>query len=293
MEEAPSHAVAEANGLSEIMDKPVFDELADYFEAVSTQLKGDARQAKLLDNATVVGGVREEVYRRFLERHLPRSCEVFRGGYVFNVEGRTSRQTDVIVTSGLAPRFEMGSGGLAIAPVEGAACVTETKSYLDKAELIKSLDALRELPPIEADAVSVNPLLKPRSQRAWDLPYKVIFGYRGSESPTILRHLREYYEDDPDIPQECRPSLIHVLGEYAIFRVTEGLTVMEADGTEAQQQPVVGDYWAFSRDSDVIAMTSMLTTVQENLFLANQTVVRYGQYLSRIADVVLARPWPR
>ena len=275
------------------MDKPVFGELADYFEAVSSQLEGDARQAKLLENAAVVGGVREEVYRRFLERHLPKSCEVFRGGYVFNFEGRRSRQTDVIVTSGLTPRFEMGSGGPAIAPVEGAACVAETKSYLNKAELIKSLDALRELPPIEAAAASVNPMLKSRPHSAWDLPYKVIFAYRGSESRTIYRHLLDYYEDNPDVPPECRPSLVHVLGEYAIFRITDGLSVMEADGTVARHQPRVGDYWPFSRDSDLMAMSLMLTTVQENLFLANHTLVRYANYLPKIADIVVRRPWPR
>ena len=278
---------------AEPMDKRVFEEIADYFEAVSAQLEGDARQAKLFDNASVVGGIREEVYQRFLERHLPKSCDVFRGGYVFNVEGMTSHQTDVIVTSGLAPRFKMGSSELAIAPIEGAVCLAETKSNLDKAELVKSLDALRELPPINQNAVAVNPGLKTPRHYAWDVPYKVIFAYKGSEAQTIHQHIVTYYENNPDVPQERRPSLVHVLGQYAIFRIADDLTVTDADGTMARHQRAVGGYYPFSRDCDLIAMTMMLTTILENLFLANHTLVRYRKYSPNITDVVLRRPFPR
>ena len=64
-----------------------------------------AKQDKLsfLNNPTAVGTDREEIYRRFLERHVPKSCEVFRGGYIFNLEGVRSRQIDVIVTAGSTP----------------------------------------------------------------------------------------------------------------------------------------------------------------------------------------------
>ena len=186
----------------------------------------------------------------------------------------------------------MDSGGLAIAPIEGTVCVAETKSNLDKAELEKSLDALRELPLIQADAASVSPMLKPRSNHTWDLPYQVIFAYNGLESPTIHRHLVDYYQRNPDVPPQCRPSLVHVLNQYAIFRITDDITVMEADGTVSRHQPDVGDYWPFGRDSDLMAMTVMLTTIQENLFLANHMLVKYGRYISKITDIVLRRPWP-
>lgn len=275
------------------MDETVFDEMANYFEAVAGQLQGEAHQAKLLDNPSVVGDDREEVYRRFLERHLPKSCEVFRGGYVFDIAGRRSRQTDVVVTSGLTPRFEMGSGGRSIAPIEGTAAVAEIKSRLDKAELVKSLDALQELPQIEADAAKVSPMLKTGPNFSWDRPYKVIFAYQGLESETIYHHLVDYYRRNPDVPQERRPSLVHVLGKYAIFRITDGLSVMEADGTTALHQPSVGEYWSFSRDSDLMAMSFMLTTIQKNLFLANYMLVKYSTYIAKIADIVIRRPWPR
>ena len=119
------------------MSENAFSDLAKYYGALAEQLASEAKQADLLRNPTAVGTDREEVYRRFLERHVPRLCEVFRGGYVFNLEGVRSRQVDVIVTAGTTPRFEMGSGNQAIAPLEGTVAVAEVKSNLNKKHCTK------------------------------------------------------------------------------------------------------------------------------------------------------------
>ena len=275
------------------MKNRVFADIATYLEAVSEQLNSESRQAGLLENTSVVGGDREEIYRRFLERHLPRSCEVFRGGYVFDIEGRASWQIDVIVASGGSPRFEMGSGRLAIATIEGTAAIAEIKSKLDKVELVKSLDALQELPSIGTGAGSPSPSLRVTDERRWDLPYKILFAYDGIDKDTLYAHLVEYYRRNPHVPNECRPSLVHVLGKYALFRIVPGMTVLETDGTKAQQQPGVGDYWLFSRKSDLFAMMFMLTTIQSNLFLANHTIANYDRYINEIGQFVLQQPWRR
>ena len=99
------------------MSTDAFAKMAEYFESLVQEMKSEARQAGLLQNTTAVGTGREEIFRRLLERHLPDNCEVFRGGYVFNVEGETSRQIDVIATSGPTPRFEILPNLQAIAPV--------------------------------------------------------------------------------------------------------------------------------------------------------------------------------
>ena len=273
------------------MNKSVYEDLARYFAAVSEQLRGEARQAAVLENASVVGGDREDIFRRFLERHLPKGCEVFRGGYLFNLEGHRSRQADVIVTAGTTPRFEMGSGGLAIAPIEGTACIVEVKSRLTTSELEKSLTALQELPLIDTDTVQLNPMIKPSAQHRWDLPYKVVFGYDGANVDTVFEHLTGFYRCKPDIPHECRPSLIHVLGKYAIYRFTTGMFVVEPDGSSAADQPTAGDYRPFTRDSDLLAMAAMVTRIQQNLALANQMLVRYDKYPTSIADVILDGTW--
>ncbi|MDE0128695.1 MAG: hypothetical protein OXQ86_03920 [Gammaproteobacteria bacterium] len=280
---------SEPNSVAREVSKPVYEDMARYFAAVSEQLNGEARQAALLENSSVVGGDREEVYRRFLERHLPRACEVFRGGYVFNLEGHRSRQTDIIVTAGITPRFEMGSGRLAIAPIEGTACVVEVKSCLTTTELENSLDALQELPLI-GDSVAVNPRIRVPPEQRWDRPYKVIFAYDGAAEQTVLARVNQYYRSNSAVPQERRPSLLHVLGKYTLVRATPGMTVFESDGTKSVDQPEVGEYCSFSGENQLSVMANMLARIQQNLVLANHTLVDYGKYASEVADVILMRP---
>ena len=130
------------------MDESAFLDIARYLDSLAVHLRTESHQASILDNASVVGSDREEIYRHFLERHLPIHCDVFRGGYVFNLEGETSKQMDIIVTSGLAPRFAMNSGKQPISPIEGTIATAEIKSYLNKRELENTLDSLTDIPAI-------------------------------------------------------------------------------------------------------------------------------------------------
>ena len=162
------------------MSENAFSDLARYYGALAEQLASEAKQADLLRNPTAVGTDREEVYRRFLERHVPRLCEVFRGGYVFNSEGIRSRQIDVIVTFGMTPRFEMGSGNQAIAPLEGTVAVAEVKSNLNKTTLYEALDNFSELPVSAEPGRALNPSVKPPPlERFWGFPFKIVFASSG------------------------------------------------------------------------------------------------------------------
>ena len=266
-----------------------FDDFANYLEALVEQLLSEGRQAAILENSPVVGGDREEIYRRFPERHLPKNCEVFRGGYVFNINGDSSKQLDVIVTSGLAPRFQMGSGKQAIAPIEGTIAVVEVKSKLNKKELKSTLDSFREIPL--SSNMSFNPSLRVSEERKWDIPYKILFAYDGIKKENSLKYLNQYYINNPAIPQQCKPSLIHVLGKYALVRSSSGMIVLDPDGTPAKQQPIPGQYWWFNRKSDMISMIHIFTTIQGNSFLSNHVMVDYDAYKNQIADVILKRPW--
>ena len=75
------------------MSTDVFSDLKSYYIQVAQNLIAEAKQAALLVNPTGVGTEREEAYRDFLDRHLPKTCDVFLGGYVFDRE-RKRFQTD-------------------------------------------------------------------------------------------------------------------------------------------------------------------------------------------------------
>lgn len=130
------------------MKHDVFDHLKEHYASVARELSGQARQAGLLQNPAGVGTEREEVYRTFLERHLPKMCDVFLGGYVFDMIGNSSSQMDVIVTGGNTPRFRMSSGNRYIAPLEGTIAVAETKSQLNKGTLWDALSGCASIPPM-------------------------------------------------------------------------------------------------------------------------------------------------
>ena len=269
------------------MKEDAFADIARYFQAVVEQLHSEARQARILENSSVVGGDREETYRRFLARHLPIGSDVFRGGYVFNLDGVSSRQMDLILTSGVTPRFNMSSGSQAIAPIEGVIGVAEIKSRLDRQELEKTLSSFADLPLVSEGSRLPNPLLKLPDHWKWDWPYKVLFAYDGIEKDRLYRYVVDYYRNYPCIPQERRPSLIHVLGKYAVFRFVPGMKVLEADGSSAPGQPSAGDYWLSSRQSDILAMMFMLTALQRNSFYGYQTITRFDGYVSEIAGAIL------
>ena len=227
------------------MKHDVFDHLKEHYASVAKELSSQARQAGLLQNPTGVGTEREEVYRTFLERHLPKMCDVFLGGYVFDMLGNTSSQMDVIVTGGNTPRFRMSSGNRYIAPLEGTIAVAEIKSQLNKDTLWDALDGCASIPPMP-DPEGIKPFYLRVGEERWqETPYKIVFAYDGLSANTICGHIDEFYSQCPEIPNAKRPNIIHVLEKYMIMWITSSTTVLNSDGTPAASQPEVGGYEPF------------------------------------------------
>ena len=190
---------------------------------------------------------------------------------------------DVIVTAGTTPRFEMGSGNQAIAPLEGTVAVAEVKSNLNKTTLYEALDSFSELPVSAEPGRALNPSVKPPPlERFWDFPFKIVFASSGVGKTTLSRHLDNYYIDNPNIPQECRPSIIHVLGKFVLVRVSQDMQARESDGSVAKNQTQVGDYRWFDTQSDLSAMLFVFSRLQSNAFLAQQMIWKYDNMINPI-----------
>ena len=273
------------------MSTDAFAKMVEYFESLVQEMKNEARQAGLLQNPTAVGTGREEIFRRLLERHLPDNCEIFRGGYVFNVEGETSRQIDVIATSGPTPRFEILPNLQAIAPLEGTICVGEVKTKLDKAELHKALENFASLPQITDPANALNPNIgNIEPEFWWDWPYKVIFAYTAIDKKTLCRHILEFYAKRPEIPPQCRPSLIHVLGKYIIVRRLKGMWFRNVvRGASSEIDTPEGEYFPVVKGADLAAMALMFSQLQQRAFLAYHMIWRYDLWLNRLMDSFIGR----
>ena len=264
------------------MKPDVFSDLRDHYTSVAKELSSKARQAGLLNNPTGVGTEREEVYRAFLDRHVPKMCDVFLGGYIFDVEGNKSAQIDVIVTSGNAPRFRMSSGNRFIAPLEGTIAVAEIKSHLSKDTLHDALNNCASIPCMPASEGIVAPYLKLSEDNWQDSPYKIVFAYDGIDASTICGHIAAFYTRHQEIPFSRRPNIIHVLGEYMIMRIIPGMTVNSLDGTLDTNQPQMGEYYPFFTGSDASAMAWILINLQEKAFISNSLLYRYREWHNKI-----------
>ena len=266
------------------MKPDVFDHLKYHYAAIAKELSSQASQAGLLTNPTGVGTEREEVYQTFLERHVPKSCDVFLGGYVFDLDGNSSTQIDVIVTSGNTPRFRMSSGNRYIAPLEGTVAAAEIKSRLDKNTLLEALRGCASIPPMPDQKGIMPPFLKIGEDNWEDTPYKIIFAYDGIDANTICDYITGFYDQHQHIPLVRRPNLIHVLGKYMIIRTTSGVTVLNSDGQPDTTQPNMGQYYPFFTGSDVSALVWTLNEIQNKAFLGNILLFKYGEWHNRIME---------
>ena len=266
------------------MSYDVFGELKDYYTSVAEELRNQASQAGLLRNPTAVGTEREDLYRSFLERHLPKVCDVFLGGYIFNASGKFSTQMDVIVTGGHAPRFRLAGGNRFNAPLEGTIGIVEVKTHLNRQTLEEALRGCASIPVMPAKQGIVSPMIRIDDNRWNDMPYKIIFAYQGIEASTLNNHIEAFYSQNPQIPMYRRPHIIHVLNKYVVVRMTPDARVINADGSPDPNQPREGLYHTFSTAPDTMTMVWTLNELQSNAFLSNNLMYKYDKWINEIAN---------
>ena len=267
-----------------MMERNTLNLMVDHFTAVAAELENSARQAGLLTNPTGVGTEREEAYRSFLERHVPKICDVFLGGYVFDIEGNPSKQTDVIVTGSNTPRFRLPNGNKFIAPLEGTIAVAEVKSRLDKNTLEEALNSSLSIPKMP-DPGDILPPFLGVNQDVWeDTPYKIVFAFDGIEQDSLIKHLVDFLRDARNQVGERLPNIIHVLGKYTIRKVYASQIIDTSTGAVATGNKFA--YHSFSKNADVLAMLEILNTIQHIGFASNFLGFDYSKWYTRIRNLL-------
>ncbi len=257
------------------MEKDFFERLEKYFIALGEALRGNAKAASVLLNTSDVGFIREKLLKAFLENHLPSSCNVILGGFLFNMEGKESKQLDIIVTTDISSQFKH-FGEKCFACVDGTLAVISVKSNLTKKELSDALLNIASIPaanklfdpntdgqkalknlglpyPTTEGWVDENLWLlagKAPNYRNW--PYKVIFASGGpAKGETLAKWLDLFYEEHPEVPYEKRPDLIWVSGRYEFCK-----TPQKDDGSEV-------DYVGSGCKPDLFAPLRMIGKIQD------------------------------
>ena len=202
------------------MKESIFVRLNKYYTAVGLALAGKRDLSVVLPNPTDKGLSREAAYAEVLRQHLPSTCEVQLGGFLFGQNGDESKQIDIFVTSDLALQYGMAAEQCvrkSFACIDSTVGVASVKTMLDRGGLRDTLNCIASLPsklPLEG---RVPKIVQLSGYEEW--PFKVIFALDGLESETIRQHVEEFYSRNTEIPPQLRPNLIHVLGKYCIKRI--------------------------------------------------------------------------
>ena len=214
------------------MAQEFYKRLQEYFSMIGKVLKGEADSASIFPNSTDVGMSRERIYSEVLKQHLPSSCNVYYGGFVFDLDGNESKQVDLIVSNDKSLRFNFynqDGSGKSFACIDGCIAVASIKSNLDSTQLIDSLKNIASLPnktPIDGRK---NPLIRIKNYDNW--PFKIVYASDGVSTETIYKTIKQFYLDNPNIPIHKRPDLIHVAGKYVFVKIGEEITTTR-DGTK-------------------------------------------------------------
>ncbi|WP_415328518.1 DUF6602 domain-containing protein [Chryseobacterium sp. MMS23-Vi53] len=267
------------------MAKDFFERLNDYYTKVGEVLKGNAEASSIFPNSTDRGISREKIYAEFIKTHAPSKCNIFFGGFLFDRNGNESKQLDIIVTNDTTPQFNLDnkdSNGKSFSPIEGTLAVASVKSKLDKKELIDSLNNISSIPPMEdlGDRLSFTVQILDYD----NCPLKIIYSNDGLEVETILLHINQFYLDNPDIPMNRRPDIIHVAGKYIITRVRFGLKFKNAQ-TRKLQNFVEGTYIPSKTNSDIQGLVFVINEIQKNVIKTSKINFEYDWILNKLSGI--------
>lgn len=257
------------------MSKQFFDRLTEYYTNVGEVLRGEANAASIFPNASDIGTSRERIYAEMLRSHVPSSCNVVLGGFLFDQEGNESKQLDILIVNESSLRFDFPSRdgiGKSFACIDGCVGVVSVKSKLDSRELIDSLKNIASLPdkqPLRGDQIPGG-LVLPHYD---DCPWKIVYASDGIELTTLQESLNGFYSKHPEIPYHKRPNLIHVAGKYALSR-----SRLDSVGPRGNVVKT-GDFLGNSDVTDVFGIATAVLNIQVTAMVTKWVLLDYRKML--------------
>ena len=257
-----------SRGLVSYEPSSTFSKISDYFEATCRAMVHQRQgQRRLLDNSADIGGSVEDIYRGFLSQHVPAVCDTLQGGYVFDIEGRRSRQMDIIVHSGNTHRFKDDSGQ-ACATLEGTVADVEITSYLNGMKIDDELEKFAFIPPTREFRGLGNRKIfrqKPDVQEWWlDTPLKVVVAFDGVSASAALERINSFYAINDHIPLARRVNVLHMLNQYCIIKSDFDVH----PDSDPSQRGVYNAVW--TGRVDTLATSLILTRITQVLHLVSR-----------------------
>jgi hypothetical protein len=259
-----------------VMTKPFYERLKTYFAEIGRVLRGEAGAASIFPNSTDVGVSRERIYAEFLRLHLPSSCNVLFGGFLFDQGGNESKQIDLVITNDSSLQFTFHNrdgGGKSFACIDGCIALVSLKSTLDSPRLRDALANIASIPDKEPLGKWLVSLVNIRHYNEW--PFKIIYASNGNSLRQTLETLNGFYRENPHIPLFKRPNLIHVIGKYFVYRVLPG-------GEEAKDGTTLTEntFYGYPESTDVYALFRAVAEIQGAASASSHILYRYNKMIA-------------
>lgn len=186
--------------------------LRTYFEACHQSLLFDFDRTVAAGNhGGDMGENREQLIVDFINKNQPRRLFAHRGGQVIGINSIPSQQIDVLVThdSTIEFRAETKSYRIAEAILAGIAVKSNlTREYLK--------DDFKNLASITKPSNKVLKLGHSDAAGLFNIysrvfPHRMIIGWNGATSDTLIAALNEAVSENPDIPVDRYPDVVTVL----------------------------------------------------------------------------------
>jgi hypothetical protein len=157
------------------------------------------------------------------------------------------------------------------------------KSYLSSAELLNALGNLASLPdkePLSKERLAV--VFNTFYYENW--PFKIIYASDGISEESLKIELNKYYKNNPSIPPEKRPDLIHVAGKYYVMKMIPGLEIEYEEGIQPTKDPMVS-----TNDPDVCALAYAVDSIHDIAFQSKFIIFRYNKILTNLWNQTIRR----
>lgn len=264
----------------------VFDKLRDYYSSIAASMKSEAERARAFSNNSDKGQIREDIYLKFLKDHLPSSCNVAFGGFLFNFSESESKQLDILIHNQHCPIYDLN--GKRFGPVDGCIGVVSIKSTLTKKELIDSLEGFNSIPNLSVENIRNTTIIGLSSSEKEDFPFKILYAHSGLSLDVILQHIRLFYEENYNIPYNKKPNVIHVNGEYClkkVSRVDSMSEIIKGSFTDKNGR-ITFPYVVFcANHSDAIAMSMAIDGLQKASVITSNMYLDYSNIVKGIAGL--------
>ena len=265
------------------MPKPVLERLLDYFQNITDLLDKEKDISGIFPNNPDAGSTREDLLANFLNNHLPKRCEVTKGGFVFDSLGKESKQIDLIVTHDTTLQFRHNHK--AFNYIEGILATISVKSGLDKKELFDSLENILSLPQTPDMRKYVSPIIK-NPELANVLPYKIVFAFDGMNVETLKSHISNYImENRPSLSR--LPHLFIVNNKYRLIRPTVLGGLNDVLGKPIPINTYTSTTKAQNKYVGATSLILLLTELQRLSHISSNFNFDFSQYANAITKITL------